>query len=513
MPRALLSVSDKTGLLPLARTLAELGWDLIASGGTAAALQQEELPVTPVEIITGVPAMLGGRVKTLHPAIHAGILARDTEEDMADLRRHGYAPISMVVCNLYPFAAAAQRPDITVDEAVEHIDIGGVTLIRAAAKNFQRVTVVTSPDDYERIADLLRETGDIPLEIRRELAVRAFAHTRDYDTAIHAFLQASADLPAAGPEPLPGSLSLALTRVATLRYGENPHQAAAFYASQSGALPLGGELLGGKELSYNNLLDLDAAWRTVEAFGDPAAVIVKHQSPTGIATGAMIAQAFGPALASDPVSAFGGVIAVNRAVDDDFVAALNDLFIEAIAAPDFAPAAVEAFARSRKNCRLLRMLPAARPEAWSLRRIRGGYLAQTIDCGDPQEATWRAVTRRKPSPAEMLTLQFAWRCVQFVPSNAIVLAVPGATVGIGGGLPSRVDAARLAIQKAGARSAGAVLASDAFFPFPDVVELAAQAGVAAVVQPGGSIRDASVIEAADSAGIAMIFTGVRHFLH
>ncbi len=512
MPRALLSVSDKTDLLPLARTLATLGWDLVASGGTAIILQNDGLPVVPVEILTGFPAMLGGRVKTLHPAIHAGILARDTDEDMAELRRHGYAPISMVVCNLYPFEATVQRPDITLDEAIENIDIGGVTLIRAAAKNFQRVTVLTDPADYSRISDLLRQNGEVPLEVRRELAVKAFAVTRNYDTAIHAYLQGSPELSPLSHQ-LPDSLSLGLIKVAQLRYGENPHQAAAFYASHSTALPLGGELLGGKELSYNNLLDLDAAWRAVTAFDDTGVVIVKHQSPTGIATASTLAEAFGSALASDPVSAFGGVIAVNRPVDEAFVLALNDLFIEAIAAPEFDPSAIEMLSRSRKNCRLLRMSPAASPEGWSLRSIRGGYLAQTIDAGDPPETIWRVVTKRKPTPEEMLTLQFAWRCVQHVPSNAIVLAVPGTTVGIGGGLPSRVDAARLAIQKASVRSAGAVLASDAFFPFPDVVELAAQAGVTAIVQPGGSIRDASVIEAADSAGMAMIFTGVRHFLH
>lgn len=509
MPRALLSVSDKTDLLPFAQTLSELGWDLIASGGTADVLRSQGLAVVPVEVVTGLPAMLGGRVKTLHPAIHAGILARDTEEDMEDLRRHGYAPISMVVCNLYPFESTIRRAGVTLEEAIENIDIGGVALIRAAAKNFQRVAVVTSPQDYGQISAFLRTAGEIPSEVRRELAVKAFAYTRNYDTAIHAFLQTDSS----ALEHLPDSLSLGLFRVSQLRYGENPHQDAAFYGLHPDAQPLGGELLSGKELSYNNLLDLDAAWRAAEAFSDPTAVIVKHQSPTGIATNDTIALAFGQALASDPISAFGGVIAVNRTVDDALVAALNDLFIEAIAAPDFAPSAVEALAHSRKNCRLVRMLPLSRPDRLSLRSIRGGFLAQTIDPGDPADATWKIVTKRKPTPEEMLTLRFAWKCVQFVPSNAIVLAQPGTTVGVGGGLPSRVDAARLAIQKAGARSVGAVLASDAFFPFPDVVELAAQARVAAIVQPGGSIRDASVIEAADSAGIAMVFTGIRHFLH
>ncbi|GAB4527229.1 MAG: bifunctional phosphoribosylaminoimidazolecarboxamide formyltransferase/IMP cyclohydrolase [Anaerolineae bacterium] len=515
MPRAILSVSDKTGLAELARTLVELGWDLIASGGTAAALQEAQLPVTPVEVVTGMPEMLGGRVKTLHPAIHAGILARDQEADLQDLRKHGYAPISMVVCNLYPFEQTIRQQGVTVDQAIEQIDIGGVTLLRAAAKNFARVTVVCDPADYPRIAALLRGAGTIDETTRRELALKAFAHTRDYDTAIHAYLSEALSSPAPAPatDTLPNALSLSLIQTQTLRYGENPHQQAGFYAHRAGDLPLSGQLLGGKELSYNNLLDLDSAWRAVTAFEAPTVVIVKHLSPIGIATNSTIAQAFSPALASDRVSAFGGVIAVNRTVDEAFVAELGDLFIEAIAAPDFTPTAQQALLQSRRNCRLVKMLPEAAPRPWQMRSIRGGFLLQTIDPGDPPEATWRTVTRWKPTAEEMETLRFAWRCVQFVPSNAIVVAVPGATVGVGGGLPSRVDATRLAIEKAGPRARGAVLASDAFFPFPDAVELAAQAGIAAIVQPGGSIRDAEVIAAADEAGIAMVFSGARHFRH
>ncbi len=513
MPRAILSVSDKTGLPDLAQALVDLGWDLIASGGTAAILRESNLPVTPVDIVTGAPEMLGGRVKTLHPAIHAGILARDRADDLRELREHGYAPISMVVCNLYPFRETIQQSGVTLEEAVDQIDIGGVTLLRAAAKNYSRVTVLCDPGDYGRIIALLRAAAEIDPATRYELAVKAFAHTRDYDTTIHAFLQENGPLAATETDTLPETWSFSLVKAQALRYGENPHQQAAFYAPRASDLPLGGQLLAGKALSYNNLLDLDAAWSAVSAFEEPTVVIVKHQSPTGIASHSTITLAFPPALASDRVSAFGGVIAVNRAIDETFVAELSDLFVEAIAAPDFTPAAQQALGESRPHCRLVRMLPPGQARAWQMRTIRGGFLAQTVDQGDPPEMTWRTVTRWKPSPEEMQTLRFAWKCVRFVPSNAIVLAGPGATVGIGGGLPSRVDAVQLAIAKAGAKARGAVLASDAFFPFPDAIELAAAAGITAVVQPGGSIRDATVIAAADQAGMAMVFTGVRHFLH
>jgi phosphoribosylaminoimidazolecarboxamide formyltransferase/IMP cyclohydrolase len=513
MPRAILSVSDKTNLVELAQTLTSLGWDLIASGGTARTLQDADIPVTPVDVVTGAPEMLGGRVKTLHPAVHAGILAQDNQADQADLERVGYAPISMVVCNLYPFQETVQQSTVTLDEAIEKIDIGGVTLLRAAAKNFKRVTVVCDPADYNRIISSLRDSGTVSESLRRDLAVKAFSHTRDYDTVIHAYLsdkRATYEIPA---QPIPETLSLGLVKSTTLRYGENPHQQAGYYTPLPDQLPLNGQLLAGKPLSYNNILDLDAAWRAVESFEVPAVVIVKHQTPTGIAIDQTIARAFRPALASDRVSAFGGVIATNRTVDESFVAELSDLFVEAIAAPDFTPGAQETLTRSRKNCRQVKMLPETNPRSWQMRSVRGGFLIQSVDSDTPTEMTWRVVTKWKPSPEEMDTLHFAWECVRHVPSNAILLAVSGATVGVGGGLPSRVDAARLAISKAGSKARGAVLASDAFFPFPDAIELAAEAGITAIVQPGGSIRDASIITAADEAGIAMIFTGIRHFKH
>ncbi len=513
MPRAILSVSDKTGLVELAQTLVNLGWDLVASGGTAAAIQEAGLPVTPVDAVTGAPEMLGGRVKTLHPAIHAGILARDNEADRQDLSTQGYEPFDLVVCNLYPFQETIRQQGVTLEKAIEKIDIGGVALLRAAAKNFQRVTVVCDPADYGQIDAILRGAVTIDDATRYALAVKAFAHTRDYDTAIHAYLLENQPGSAVMAEDLPETLSIGLIKTQTLRYGENPHQQAGYYSLRLDDLPLGGQLLGGKALSYNNLLDLDAAWQAVSAFGEPTVVIVKHQSPTGIANASTLAQAFPPALASDRVSAFGGVIAVNRTVDEAFVSELSDLFVEAIAAPDFTPPAQEALSKTRKNCRQVKMLPEAQPGHWQMRTIRGGFLAQTIDQGDPPEMTWRTVSNWKPTLEEIDTLRFAWKCVQYTPSNAIVLAVPGATVGIGGGLPSRVDAARLAIEKAGSRARGAVLASDAFFPFPDAVEIAVSAGITAIVQPGGSVRDAAVIAAADEAGIAMVFSGVRHFRH
>ena len=512
MPRAILSVYDKTGLEVFAQGLTELGWDLVASGGTGRALEMAGLDIVPVERLTQAPAMLAGRVKTLHPAVHAAILARDTDEDMETLRRHGYAPIDLVVCNLYPFQETVAQPGITLAEAIEQVDIGGVTLVRAAAKNFARVAVVVDPADYAAVLEHLREQGQIDETLRRQLAVKAFRLTRDYDTAIHAYLLRELVPETPETDDLPDVLSLGLTRVTALRYGENSHQKAALYATEANQTPLGGEQLGGKALSYNNMLDLDTAWHAVGPFETPAAVVVKHLTPTGIATADTLAEAFPLALESDPVSAFGGVIAVNRPVNEAFVEALGSLFVEAIVAPDFTAGARQMLSEKRKNCRLLR-IPERAPASWELRSIAGGVLIQQPDGGDPDGTTWQVVTERRPTSQELQALRFGWLAVTAVKSNAIVLSTTHATVGIGGGLPSRVDAARLAITKAGARSQGAAMASDAFFPFPDAVEAAAEAGITCVVQPGGSIRDEEVIAAANAAGLAMVFTGVRHFRH
>ncbi len=512
MPRALLSVYDKTGLVEFAQSLVNLGWDIVASGGTQKILTDASLPVTAVEQLTQSPEMLGGRVKTLHPAIHAGILARDRAEDLEALRQNGFAPINMVVCNLYPFQETVAQPGVTLQDAVEEIDIGGVTLLRAAAKNFLRVIPVCDPVDYRRIMAALQDGGEVDLALRRALAVKVFALTRDYDTAIHAFL-AEDIAPALLDHDLPQHLSLGMQKVETLRYGENPHQVAAYYSRRATTGPLGGTVHGGKKLSYNNILDLDAAWRAVSSFKEPTVVVVKHLTPTGVASAASIAEAFPAALASDPISAYGGVIAVNQTVTPEFVTALGSLFVEAIAAPSFSDEAQEILNTKRKNCRLLQIPATFDGTDVEVRSVHRGLLVQQADMGDPEGTQYRTVTQRTPTQDEIDALQFAWKAIAHVKSNAIVLGIKNATVGVGGGLPSRVDAAKLAIEKAGERSNGAVMASDAFFPFPDSIEVAAAAGVTAIIQPGGSIRDAQVIEAADKAGMAMVFTGTRHFRH
>lgn len=505
MPIALLSVSDKTGLIEFARTLSQLGWEFVASGGTANALREAGLPATEVADFTGAPEMLEGRVKTLHPVIHAGILARPTDEDRHELEKHSIREIDMVVCNLYPFQQTIGRPDVSLSEAVEQIDIGGVTLLRAAAKNFARVTVISDPADYPGVTNELRQEGFVTMAYRARLARKAFNHTARYDAAITNYLsgQSSSDLP-----PL---LNASLVKIQEMRYGENPHQAAALYAATESTGPLGGVLLQGKALSYNNLLDLDAAWQAAHAFEEPGVVIVKHLSPCGIATAADLATAFSHALASDPVSAYGGVIAVNREFDAQIATGLADLFVEAIAAPAFSQSARDILA-TRTNCRLVEIQETIVTDV-ELRSIAGGILVQQRDYGDPPNTTWRVVSDRQPSEAEWIALKFAWRACQHVKSNAIVLAADTATVGIGGGLSSRVDAAHLAAAKAGERAKGAVMASDAFFPFPDGIEAAATAGVTAVIQPGGSIRDQEVIDTANRLGLAMVVTGVRHFKH
>ncbi|MBE0691170.1 MAG: bifunctional phosphoribosylaminoimidazolecarboxamide formyltransferase/IMP cyclohydrolase [Anaerolineae bacterium] len=513
MPRALLSVYDKSGLTEFASQLNYLGIEIIASGGTAKTLQDAGLAVTSIESLTGVHEMLGGRVKTLHPAIHAGILARRTPQDSSELAGAGYPEIDLVVCNLYPFQETVAKPGITLQDAIEQIDIGGVALLRAAGKNFLNVTVVCDPADYDRVAAALAYSHEADLALRRDLAIKAFAHTRDYDTAIHAFLSRDMAPNMTANDALPPQLSIAAHQVETLRYGENPHQSAAYYSQDGRGGPLGGTVIGGKQLSYNNILDLDAAWRAVSSFNAPTVVIVKHLNPTGIATGQTIAEAYPAALASDAVSAFGGVIAVNRLVDEAFVNALGSLFVEAIAAPAFSDDAVAQLNAGRKNCRLLQVPQPFDGNGIEIRSVHRGLLVQRSDMGDPDHTLLKTVTERTPTADEMAAFGFAWKAVQHVKSNAIVIAGANTTYGIGGGLSSRVDAVKLAVDKAGENARGAVLASDAFFPFPDGVEAAAQAGITAIIQPGGSIRDSEVIETANRLQIAMIFTGTRHFRH
>jgi phosphoribosylaminoimidazolecarboxamide formyltransferase/IMP cyclohydrolase len=500
MPTSILSVYDKSGLVAFAQGLQRLGWKLVASGGTARLLGENRIPVTEVADYTGSPEILGGRVKTLHPAIHGGLLARSSQEDLAELAGLGWETIDLVAVNLYPFEQTIARPDVTLGDAIENIDIGGVTLIRAAAKNHERVTLVSDPADYGPVLAEL-QTGGVSPETRRRLAVKGFVQTAHYDSAICAYL---------GGESAP--LQLSLHPISTLRYGENPHQAATLYAYDPTSGPLGGKVLQGKALSYNNLLDLDAAWRGAVAFERPTVCIVKHLSPCGIASADSLVEAFEPALASDPVSAFGGVIATNRPFDAGIAGALGELFVECIAAPGFKPEALEILSK-RKNLRLVEMPDTSLGPLFELRSVNQGVLRQSVDLGDPPDTEWRSVTQREPTEAEWQALRFAWKACQHVKSNAIVFARGEATVGIGGGQPNRVDCVRIAAARAGDQSRGAVMASDAFFPFPDSVEEAAKAGITAIVQPGGSLRDSESIAAAEAHNIAMLVTGVRHFRH
>jgi phosphoribosylaminoimidazolecarboxamide formyltransferase/IMP cyclohydrolase len=502
--RALISVSDKRGLVDLALGLHAAGATLIASGGTASALAAAGLAVQEVSDVTGFPEILGGRVKTLHPAIHGGILARNTAAHRAELAEHGLAPIDLVVCNLYPFGQTVARPDVTLAEAVEQIDIGGVTLLRAAAKNHERVAVVCDPADYGALLAAV-QAGALDDALRCRLALKAFQHTASYDAAIAAWLAGVVE----PDNPFPATLTTAYSRADTLRYGENPHQAAALYlpAGQAPAF----QQLGGKEMSYNNWLDMDAAWGLAQEFDPPTVCIIKHTNPCGVASAASLAEAYPRALASDPVSAFGGIIAVNRIADLALAEAMADLFVEVVIAPDYTEEALAKY-RRKANLRILRpsSLP---PTALSLRTIQGGLLAQIPDVQIEPAASWQVVTQRQPTAAELADLDFAWRVAKHTKSNAIVFARNQATVGVGAGQMSRVDSVYLAARRAGERSGGSVMASDAFFPFPDGVEAAAAAGVTAVAQPGGSMRDADVIAACDRLGLAMCFTGARHFRH
>jgi phosphoribosylaminoimidazolecarboxamide formyltransferase/IMP cyclohydrolase len=510
MPTALLSVSNKKGLIELAHELSKLGWSLLASGGTAAAIRDAGLAVQDIATYTGSPEILGGRVKTLHPAVHGGILARATESDQGDLQRIQAQFIDLVIVNLYPFQETIGKADVSLEDAIENIDIGGVALIRASAKNYERVAIVTDPADYAVVLDEIKAHQQVSRKLRQHLAVKAFQHTARYDTAIATYLANTLEqAPAAGEPPA----WLSLFSSSELRYGENPHQTARLYNLDPRSGALGGEVLQGKALSYNNLLDLDAAWRAALAYEGPTIAIVKHLSPCGIASAASLSEAFPLALRSDPVSAFGGVIAANRPFDAETAEALGSLFIECIIAPGFTPEALEKLVK-RKNCRLVSMPAAVLSPDYEVRTVNQGLLWQTRDAGDPQDSgAWKVVSERQPTIEEWNALQFAWKACQHVKSNAIVLAQGEATVGIGGGQPNRVDCVRIAVSRAGERSAGSVMASDAFFPFPDSVEEAAKAGVTAVVQPGGSMRDGESIAAANAANIAMVVTGVRHFRH
>jgi phosphoribosylaminoimidazolecarboxamide formyltransferase / IMP cyclohydrolase len=525
MARAILSVSDKRGIVELGRGLAELGWELVSTGGTARVLREAGLQVVDVSAVTGHPEIMDGRVKTLHPAVHAGILARrDVEGDRSALERHDYTPVELVAVNLYPFHDAVAA-GAAVPEAMEEVDIGGPSMIRGAAKNHAHVVVVVDPDDYAGVLAALRE-GGVAADQRAELARKVFEHTAAYDAAIAAFLATAAVGRADGGSDragehetrFPARLDLHLVKTQDLRYGENPDQPAALYAEAGGAAPAFRQLQG-KELSFNNLLDFDAALMAVAAWADERAVacaIIKHTTPCGVALDDSARGAWERALASDPVSAFGGIVAFTGPVDGAAAQALAGTFLELVVAPSFDAAALETFGR-KKNLRVIEApLDVPADDELDLKRVRGGLLVQRrMSLRFPEDA-WRVVTKRQPTEAELRDLRFAWRVCAVVKSNAIVLAADGQTRGIGAGQMSRVDSSRLAVLKArdaGLSIDGAALASDAFFPFRDGVDAAAGAGARSIIQPGGSVRDEEVIAAADEHGLAMVFTGRRLFRH
>ncbi len=520
--RALLSVTDKSGLIPFAQALAAHGVELVSTGGTAKALRDAGLAVRDISDLTGFPEMLDGRVKTLHPNVHGGILhIRGNAEHVAAVQAHHIQPIDMVVVNLYAFEKTARKPGVSPAEIIENIDIGGPSMLRSAAKNFEDVAVVTSTADYEALTtELAANSGQLSRETRWRLAKQAFATTAAYDAAIASTLETvlpAEDAHAAAQfdtTSLPQTIRVIQPRTAILRYGENPHQQAALYADGTHTGVAGAKQLQGKELSYNNLVDLDACWELVSEFAEPAVVIIKHTNPCGASTGATVLEAYTRALAADPVSAFGGVIGINREVDAVAAEEIAKLFVEAIVAPSFTPDAVAAFAR-KKNLRLIEIAPAHTPRV--IKQISGGLLVQTADARRIVEADLTVATTRQPSPEELRALLFAWTICKHVKSNAIVYARfhegHGQTVGVGAGQMSRVDAARFGAMKAVLPLPGSVAASDAFFPFPDGLEVVAQTGATAIIQPGGSVRDAEVIEAANKLNLAMVFTGVRHFRH
>ena len=510
--RALLSLSDKRGIAEFARELVALRWEIVSTGGTAAALRQAGIPVIPIDQVTGFPEMMDGRVKTLHPKVHGALLARRGHpEDRASLTAHGITLIDLVAVNLYPFRETVADPATTLEHAIEQIDIGGPALLRSAAKNFADVVVIVDPSDYPAVIAALK-TGGVPPEQRRALAVKVFAHTSSYDAAILAYFTR-------GAEALPPTIPLVLERQQALRYGENPQQRAALYMTdEPGIRDL--HQLQGKELSFNNLLDIDAAVGALAPWGAdtrPACAIIKHTTPCGIALGHSPVEAYQRALAADPVSAFGSVVAFNTVVDRPVAEAMRELIVEVVVAPRVEVYALDLF-REKKNLRVVELPRPGDELTWDYKRIRGGFLAQDRVPAKVvrDESGWRVVTTRVPSEAEWTDLRFAWVAVGAVKSNAILLAKDEAAIGIGAGQMSRVDASFLAVHKArqsGHDPAGAVLASDAFFPFPDGVEEAARAGVRAIIQPGGSVKDPEVIAAADAHRIAMVFTGMRQFRH
>ncbi|HIK28009.1 MAG: bifunctional phosphoribosylaminoimidazolecarboxamide formyltransferase/IMP cyclohydrolase [Oscillatoriaceae bacterium SKW80] len=511
---ALLSTSDKTGLSDFARTLVEeFEFELISSGGTAQTLKEAGVPVTKVSDYTGFPEILAGRVKTLHPRIHGGILARrDLPEDAADLQAHQIRPIDLVVVNLYPFEETIAKPGVTLEEAVEQIDIGGPAMLRAAAKNFQYVTVLCNPKQYEGYLQELRQGGGkTSLKFRQRAALQAFWHTAAYDIAIATYLN-----PANTPT-FPQNFGITGNLLQTLRYGENPHQSAAWY--QIGAIPSGWSAaakLQGKELSYNNLVDLEAARQIIAEFGEkespPAAAILKHTNPCGVALGSTLVEAYQKALNADRVSAFGGIVSLNRAIDVPTAIALTEIFLECVVAPGCEPEA-EQILQKKSNLRVLTLPELKKGPKETIKVISGGFLVQAADDAIETPTQWQVVTEKQPTKEQLEELLFAWKVVKHVKSNAIVVTRDRATIGVGAGQMNRVGAVKIALEQAGEKAKGAVLASDGFFPFDDSVRTASSAGIVAIAQPGGSLRDSDSIKAANELGIVMVFTGIRHFMH
>jgi phosphoribosylaminoimidazolecarboxamide formyltransferase / IMP cyclohydrolase len=505
--RALVSVYDKTGLPALAAGLAEQGVTIISTGSTAQAIRDAGVEVTEVSDVTGFPEIMDGRVKTLHPKVHGGILAdRSKDSHLAALDAHEIGPIDLVVVNLYPFRETVADPDVTPSQAIEMIDIGGPTMVRAAAKNHAHVGVVVSPEDYDEVLARVRTDGGLSGEVRTSLAARAFSHTATYDADVRDWLHRD--------EAFPERLGPVYRKTQDLRYGENPHQAAAYYTERGAPHGLGSaEQLGGKELSYNNLLDTDAAWSLASDLDEPCIAIIKHMNPAGVAVAASLAEAYPLAFAGDEVSVFGGIVAANRPMDADTARQIAAVFTEVVVAPGYSEDALEIL-RTKKNLRILHITrPTAPARQRVLRTVSGGLLAQDADIAAEQHASWTVATHAQPDDATIAELRFAWTVCKHVKSNAIVLTRGGAAVGVGAGQMSRVDSVRIAVEKSGGRHTGAVLASDAFFPFADGPEAAVAAGVTAMVSPGGSVRDAEVIAACDAAGVPMVFTGRRHFRH
>jgi phosphoribosylaminoimidazolecarboxamide formyltransferase/IMP cyclohydrolase len=525
--RALISVYDKTGIVEFAQALHQLGVEIVSTGGTYKALQAVGLPVLEVAQVAGFPEILDGRVKTLQPQIHGGILAiRSNPTHMAQLKEHDVTPIDMVVSNLYPFRETVADPNVELEDAIEKIDIGGPSMVRSAAKNWQDVVILTSPSRYDQVLAELKAAGEVSLGTKFDLMVEAFEHTSTYDTAVAGWMgsrgraivaarQAGQPVPETG-EGFPYAMALTITKVQDLRYGENPHQQAAFYAdgTAGGTTIVGAKQLHGKELSFNNINDAHAALELVKEFDQPAVVAVKHANPCGVAVANTLVEAYRKAYASDTVSIFGGIIALNRPCDEATAKEISKIFVEIVLAPSFEPEALKVLMK-KKDIRVLEVGPIARtaPVGYDVKRIAGGFLVQNWDAILEEPETWKQVTATQVSAAMLADLAFAWKVCKHVKSNAIVVVKDGQTWGVGAGQMNRIDAARHALRQAGEHVKGAVLASDAFFPFPDVVEAAGAAGVAAIAQPGGSIRDKESIARADDLGLAMVFTGVRHFRH